>query len=117
MPNACHLFHLVLALKQEAQRHEIYIHCFHISGNRMTASGVDGLSHSNYDSGISLGFDVHQYMPVNISAWDIAGNALTDLCKGWMGTDYAPLLLPEGWFDAGHCPGVHICPPPLQRLH
>ncbi len=38
------LFDLVLSLKQEAHRHEVYIHCFHISGDRMIASGVDGLS-------------------------------------------------------------------------
>jgi hypothetical protein len=56
-------------------------------------------------------------MPVNISAWDIAGNVLADWCKGWMGTDYAPPLSPKGWFNAGHCPGVHIwTPPPAAAL-
>ncbi len=56
-------------------------------------------------------------MPVNISAWDIAGNVLADWCKGWMGTDYAPLLSLEGWFDARHCPDDHIwTPPPADAL-
>ena len=59
MSHARHLFHLVLALKQVDREHEVYIPCFHISGNRMFASGVHGLSWGNYDSGISLGFDVH----------------------------------------------------------
>ena len=40
----------------------------------MIASGVDGLSRGNYDLGIFLGFDVCQFMPLNVSAWDIAGN-------------------------------------------
>ena len=76
MSHAHHLFHLVLTLKQvaSASEHKVYIHCFHISGNRMIASGVDGLSRGNYDLGIFLGFDVCQFMPLNVSAWDIAGN-------------------------------------------
>jgi hypothetical protein len=44
MSSAHHLFDLVLSLKQEACRHKVCIHCFHISGDRMFASGVDGLS-------------------------------------------------------------------------
>jgi hypothetical protein len=85
MSNAQHLFYLVLSLKQEAQRHKVYINCFHISGDRMIASGIDGLPHDNYDADISLGFYVCQFMPLNISAWDIAGNVLAEWCKEWMG--------------------------------
>ena len=103
---------MVLALKQEARKHKVYINCFQISGDGMIASGVDGLSCSNYDAGISLGFDVHQFMPLNISAWEIAGNVLAEWCKDWMGNDFAPLLSPEGWFDDGHQPGVHLWTPP-----
>ena len=51
----------------------------------MIASGVDGLSWGNYDAGISLGFDVCQFMPLNISVWDVAGNVLGDWYKSWMG--------------------------------
>jgi hypothetical protein len=78
MSNAWHLFDLVLMLKQATREHEVYIHCFHISEDRMIASGVDGLSRGNYDSGISLGYDVCQFLPLNISAWDVAGNVLAD---------------------------------------
>ena len=117
MSNARHLFYLVLALKQEARKHEVYINCFHISGDRMIASGVDGLSRGNYDAGISLGFDVRQFMPLNITAWDVAGNVLAKWCKDWMGNDFAPPLSPEGWFDNGHLPGVHLwTPPPAAAL-
>ncbi len=56
--SARHLFYLVLALKQEARKHEMYVHCFHLSGERMIASGIDGLSRGNYDAGILLGIDV-----------------------------------------------------------
>ncbi len=115
MSNARHLFDLVLTLKQAAREHEVYIHCFHISGDRMIASGVDVLSRGNYDSGISLRYNVCQLLPLNISAWDVAGNALADWCKSWMGEDYAPPLMLVGWFDQGHHPGVHIWTPPQQQ--
>ena len=74
----------------------------------MIASGVDGLSRGNYDAGISLGIDICQFLPMNLSAWDVAGEVLADWCKSWMGKDYAPLLTPEGWFERGHLPGVHV---------
>jgi hypothetical protein len=38
----------------------------------MIASGVDGLSRGNYDAGISLGIYIHQFLPMNLSAWDVA---------------------------------------------
>ncbi len=113
MSNAWHLFDLILTLKQVARQHKVLIHCFHILGNRMIASGVDGLSCGNYNAGISLGFDVCQFMPSNITAWDVAGNALGNWCKSWMGKDVTPPLTPVGWFKEGHCPGVHVWTPPL----
>ncbi len=66
--SAWHLFYLVLALKQEARKHEDFLHCFHNSGDRMIASGVDGLLRGNYDAGMSLGTDVQKSLPMNISA-------------------------------------------------
>jgi hypothetical protein len=56
--SAQRLFYLVLALKQEARKHEVFLHCFHILGDRMIASGVDGLLRGNYDAGILLGINV-----------------------------------------------------------
>jgi hypothetical protein len=79
----------------------------------MITSGVDALSHGNYNAGIILGIDVRQFLPMNLSAWDVAGNILEDWCKSWMGIDYAPPLTPKGWFEYGHLPGVHIWTPPL----
>ena len=54
---------------------------------------------------------------MNLSAWDVAGEVLEGWCKSWMDTDYAPPLLPEGWFEHRHQPGVHIwTPPPAAAL-
>ena len=55
-------------------------------------------------------------MLLHLSAWDIAGNTLADWCKSWMGTNYTPPLSPEGWFKAGHQPGVHLWAPPPGAL-
>jgi hypothetical protein len=95
---ARHLFYLVITLKQEARDHEVYLRCFHISGARMIACGVDGLLRWNYDAGISLGLDIRQFMPLHLLAWDIAGDTLAGWCKSWMGMDYSPPLSPVGWF-------------------
>jgi hypothetical protein len=117
LSSARHLFYLVLTLKQEARKHKVFLHCFHISGERMIASGVDGLSRGNYDAGISLGIDVHQFMPVNLLAWDVAGEVLAQWCQSWMGEDYVPPPTPVGWFELGHQPGVHLwTPPPAAAL-
>ena len=83
LSSARHLFYLVLVLKQEARKLELYLHCFHISGERMIASGVDGLSRGNYDAGISLGIDICQFLPMNLSAWDVVGEVLADWCKSF----------------------------------
>ena len=64
MSSAKHLFNLVLELRLVAQEHEIWIHMFHISGDRMIATGMDGRSRGNFDAGISLGFDLGQYFPL-----------------------------------------------------
>ena len=81
----------------------------------MIACGVGGLSRGNYDAGISLGLDICQFMPLHLSACDIAGHTLAGWCKSWMGMDYSPSLSPVGWFEDGHQPGVHLCPPPTPR--
>jgi hypothetical protein len=112
LSSACHLFYLVLALKQEARKHEVFLHHFHILGDRMIASGLDGLSRGSYNAGILLGINVRQFLPMNVLAWDVAGNILEGWCKSWMEKDYTPPLTPKGWFKQGHQPGVHTWTPP-----
>jgi hypothetical protein len=103
-----HLFELVLEVKIEARVHEVYMHTWHISGDRMIATGIDGRSMGNYDAGISLGFDLRPFVPLYLSVSDLVGGRLEDWCKIWMGEDFTPLLDPAGWFEEGHRPGVHI---------
>jgi hypothetical protein len=76
-----HLFELVLDVKIEARVHEVYMHSCHISGDRMIATGIYGQSRGNYDAGISLGFDLQPFVPLYLSAWDLARGQLEDWCK------------------------------------
>ena len=84
----------------------------------MILTGMDGWSRGNHDAGISLGFDIRDLIPLNLSAWEVADGAILDKwCRSWMGDDFAPPLAPEGWFDEGQHPGVHVwAPPPAAAL-
>jgi len=117
MSTAKHLFSLVLELKKEARNHEVFVKSCHISGDRMIATGMDGLSRGDNDAGVSLGYDIREFVPLHLSAWDVAGHTLEDWCTRWMGSDYQAPLAPEGWFDDGHRPGIHVwAPPPAAAL-
>ena len=117
MSSAKHLFALVVELKVECRRHEVYLNVFHMSGNRMIVCGMDGWSRGNQDAGISLGHDIRDYLPLNKGAFQLQGPKLSMFCKCWMESDYSPPLEPEGWFWEGHLPGVHIwAPPPAAAL-
>jgi hypothetical protein len=117
MSSAKHLFNLVLELRLAAREHEVWIHMFHISGDRMIATGMDGRSRGNFDRGVSLGFDLRQYLPLSVSPFDYEGNALEDWCRSWMGPSYSPPLEPCDWPERGHLPGVHVwAPAPAAAL-
>ena len=83
----------------------------------MIATGIDGWSRGDRDAGISLGYDLREFLPLDKSAFEWPGQTLKDWCKGWMGSQYSPPLDPEGWYGEGHLPGVHVwAPPPAAAL-
>ena len=108
MLTAKRLFYLVLDLRLAARGHEVWLNVFHIYGNRMIITGMDGWSQGNFYAGISLGYNLHQYFPVNMSAFNYEGQTLADWCKSWMGPNYSPPLEPSNWYGGEHLPGVHI---------
>jgi hypothetical protein len=117
LSTAKHLFELVLKLKIECRIHEVYLHVCHISGTRMIESGVDGWSRGNFDSGISLGYDLRTFLPLSLSCVDVAGGTVLPWLKSWMAEDFVTTLTPEGWFWDGHLPGTHVwTPPPAAAL-
>ena len=76
MSSADHLFDLVVEIKLECWKHEVYLNLFHISGNKMIASGMDGCSRGNRDAGISPGHDLRSYLPLDSGAFEIQGRLL-----------------------------------------
>ncbi len=117
MSSAQHLFSLVVDLKVACRDHEVWLHLLHISGDRMIACGLDGISRGNHDAGVALGYDLRTFITVDRGAFELEGPLLTRWCKSWMGLDYTPPLGIGGWFWEGHQPGVHIwSPPPAAAL-
>jgi len=97
--------------------HNIYLRCFHLSGNRMIATDIDGLSCGEQNSGVALGYDIRDYASLHVSAFDFPGNSLMIWCQGWMRSDFCNLLQSEDWSHKGQLPGVHAwAPPPTSVL-
>ena len=117
MSTVRHLFSLALDIKVAAQEHEVWAHMCHISGGRMILTGIDGGSRGNADAGVLVGHDIRGFIPLDLSAFDLAGDCLSKWCADWMGSDYAGPLEPLEWFTRGHQPGVHVwAPPPAAAL-
>ncbi len=90
----------------------MHLHMSHISGNRMIDIGIDGGSCGNQDAGVLLGFDVRTYIPLDKTAFEMAGEPLENWLRGWLGRDFSPPLEPIGWFTQEHLPDVHLWAPP-----
>jgi hypothetical protein len=59
-----------------------------------------------------LGYDLRDFLPLGVPAFDYPDNSLETWCKSWMGEDYTPPLQPKDWFLKGQLPGVHVWAPP-----
>ena len=118
MSSVRHLFDLLVDIKVLCHEHEVFYHCFHISGDRMIATGIDGLSRGDHESGITLGYDLRDYLPLDRSAFDYPDNSLERFCRSWMGDDYSPPATPVDWFCKAQKPGIHIiAPPPAAAVY
>ena len=83
----------------------------------MILTGVDGGSRGNAEAGVLVGHNVCKFIPLDKSAFDLAGDLLEEWCRDWMGSDYPKPLEPLGWYTRGHQPGVHLwAPPPAAAL-
>ena len=78
----------------------------------MIKTGVDGLSRGDRDSGVTLGFDLRIFIPLEVSVFDHPDNHLKTWCAGWMGSDFTTPLEPQDWFVKGQHPGVYVWGPP-----
>lgn len=106
-----HLFDLLVDIKLLCHEHDVFYHCYHILGERMIATGIDGLSQGNQELGIALGYDLRDFLQLDCSAFDYLDNQLEKWCRSWMERDYHRPDTPLAWFLDSHQAGIHVIAP------
>jgi hypothetical protein len=61
---------LMLRLHKICMNGQSFIHIIWVSGKRMIAQGTDGLSRSDYSTGVMRGQPMLEHIPLNLSAYD-----------------------------------------------
>ena len=106
------LCELVLRLRKLEMRTGMILHIIHVSGKRMIASGIDGLSRGDHSSGVMQGEALETFVPVHKTALERSPTLLPwlqDILEGHQ----ANFLTPEGWFDETASEGTFVwCPAP-----
>ena len=109
------LLDLIIRVRALSMKYNIRLRVVHVSGKRMIASGVDGLSRGALNEGVMTGErDFLSFFPLNLAATTKAPK-LMDWIKSWAGLD-AQLLSPEEWFEKGHDIGGWSEPKPWQQF-
>ena len=104
------LCELVLCLRQLEMRTGIILHIIHVSGKRMIACGVDGLSRGDHSSGVMQGEALETFVPIHETALERSPALLAWLEDILEGHD-ANFLSPEGWFDETNSEGTFVWSP------
>ena len=94
------LFELVLRFRKLEMVTGARFVISHVSGKRMIAEGTDGTSRGQLKEGVTIGENMLDFIPLDVSALD-----RTELLKpwlySWMGKDLE-FLCPSDWFRRGH---------------
>jgi hypothetical protein len=61
---------LVRHLRQLDMHGQIILHVVHVAGSRMVVQGTDGLSRSDFSSGVMSGQHMLQFVPLHLTALD-----------------------------------------------
>lgn len=104
------LFSLVLRLRQLEMKFGLILHVTHVSGKRMIACGVDGLSCADHSMGIMTGRPTIDFVPLHKTCLERRPSL-----KDWLSKLVADLnfvhLDESGWFRQGHTMGNFIWTP------
>ena len=101
---------LVLRLRKLEMRTGMILHIIHVSGKRMIASGVDGMSRGDHSTGVMAGKDLVSFVPIHKSALERSPNLrpwLEDILEG----HDAKFLDPKGWFSGAEAEGTFVWTP------
>ena len=94
------LFDLALRLRKAEFKEGLRLHMVHVSGKRMIAQGMDGLSRGNLIEGVMAGRNMIDFVPLHKTAFDRSKN-LMKLLKTWLPRD-SHFLSTEEWYTLGH---------------
>ncbi len=101
---------LVLRLRKLEMRAGMILHIIHVSGKRMIATGVDGLSREDHSSGEMQGESRVTFVPVHKSALERSPALrpwLDDILEGHQ----ASFLSPEDWYNGADSEGTFVWSP------
>lgn len=109
------LFELVLRLRVMESDSGCSFYLIHVSGKRMIASGIDGLSRGDFNTGVMAGEKMLNFVPLHLSAVD-RSSTLLNWIHGWVGVGSAgrkvSYLSPDSWPQIHPTGGCYIWSPP-----
>ena len=82
-----HLCKFSLNLEIASQAHEVYLDIYHISGDRMITTGLDGWFSGNLDTSVLLEHNIWLFLPLDRVAFEVSSTPAFPLF----------LLLGDGW--------------------
>ncbi len=94
------LFELVLRLRKIEMEGRLILHVIHISGKRMIACGIDGLSRGDTSEGIGAGKKMELFVPLHLDAIERSPRVL-EWTKSWWPSELGKLnhLGLDDWFN------------------
>jgi hypothetical protein len=105
--NSRKLNDLVLRVRQVERRTGCLLHVIHVSGTRMKAAGIDGLSRGDLLEGMmKRGADPMRFVPLSQGTQERAGQGVENWIRSWWSMDDGKpwfgselkLLTPRDWF-------------------
>ncbi len=94
------LFELIVHLWQLETHYSLTLHVVHVSGQRMQAQGMDGLSRGNLDIGTLRGEQFLDFVPLHLDALQHSTNLIPWIQSWSPGLHLLPLT-PLDWFRRG----------------
>ena len=94
------LLDLIIQLRRLEMRYSLRLHISHVSGKRMIAWGVDGISRGQLNEGVMAGKPMLSFLPLHKTPMQMSPT-LFEWVKSWLGPK-TELLTPMDWFTTGH---------------
>ena len=94
------LLELVIRVRLLETKHSITLHVVHVSGKRMIAVGVDGISRGLLNEGVMAGEKMLSFIPLHLTATERSPTLLPWI-QSWV-SEEVHSLSPYDWFQRGH---------------